>query len=164
MHPKKDVLKCSEPQKFLSNFWGSSWKVSSRLRREIIQIYPNLSNLFIFSWFVWFVKICEISAPIGALNILVACGENQRSLFAKRGKVNHTNLSKSFKYFYLLFDLVWFVKICEISAPIGALYSLVACGDKSFKSIQIFQIFLSLVDLFDLWRFVRFLREAHSIF
>jgi len=37
---------------------------------------------------------------------------------------------------------VWFGMICEISAPKGHSISLVAYGEKSFKSVQIFQIFL----------------------
>ena len=42
-------------------------------------------------------RVCQIE-------LLVAYGENQRSLFAKRWKVNLSNLSKSFKsFFYLLF-------------------------------------------------------------
>ena len=43
--------------------------------------------------------ICEISAQSALLFFSVAYGENQRSLFAKRGKVNHTNLFKIFQIF-----------------------------------------------------------------
>ena len=94
--------------------------------------------MFLFVGFVW---ICKISAPKGALLrtfILrvfsrVAYGENQRSLFAKRGKVNLTNPMLLFVRFEL---------ICKISAPKGALLrTFILRVQGSYKILGVKELF-----------------------
>ena len=101
----------------------SPQSIFSRLRREIFQICSNLSNLFFYS----FSMFCDLA--------------NSDYCFCPLGRTD-------------LFDLEWFVRFLReahsffqsSAARTSGRYSLVAYGEKSFKSIQIFQIFFIFFD------------------
>ena len=91
----------------------------SRLRREILQIFPNLPNTFFHHYlFVRFVQICKIYSPDGSSTRLSA-GHSLPVGFAEKSH-------KSFQIFQIFFYhylFVRFVPICKISVPRGTLSS-----------------------------------------